>query len=80
MITHGKASISKSKHYNYVCQIPSSILLSSLLVMKEPQGFKSAAKSPEWFAAMEDEIHVLKLNQTWELVPRPPATNMVGSK
>jgi hypothetical protein len=29
---------------------------------------------------MEEEIHALKLNQTWELVPRPPATNVVGSK
>jgi len=48
--------------------------------MKKPQGFKSAAKSPEWLAAMEDEIRSLKLNQTWELVPRPPATNVVRSK
>jgi hypothetical protein len=62
MITRGKAGISKSKHYSYICQIPSSPLLSSLLVMKEPKGFKSAAKSPEWLAAMEDEIHALKLN------------------
>jgi hypothetical protein len=29
---------------------------------------------------MEEEIRALKLNQTWELVPRPPATNVVGSK
>jgi len=80
MITRGKACISKSKHYRYVCQVPSSPLLSSLLVMKEPKGFKSAAKSLEWLAAMDEEIRALKLNQTWELVPRPSATNVVGSK
>ncbi|KAF5477507.1 hypothetical protein F2P56_004141 [Juglans regia] len=80
MLTRGKAGISKPKHYNYVCQLPSSPLLSSLLVMKEPKGFKSAAKSPEWLAAMEDELRALTHNQTWELVPRPSATNVVGSK
>jgi hypothetical protein len=80
MITRGKTGISKSKHYSYVYQILSSPLLSSLLVMREPKGFKSAAKSPEWLAAMEEEIRALKLNQTWKLVPRPPATNVVGSK
>ena len=80
MLTRGKAGISKSKHYSYICQVPSSPLIFSLLVMKEPKGFKSAAKSLEWLAAMDDEIKALKLNQTWELVPRPAATNVVGSK
>jgi len=80
MITRGKTGISKSKHYSYIYKILSSPLLSSLLVMREPKGFKSAAKSPEWLAAMEEEIRALKLNQTWELVPRPPTTNVVGSK
>jgi hypothetical protein len=80
MITRGKTGISKSKHYSYVYQILSSPLLSSLLVMREPKGFKSAAKSPEWLVAMEEEIRALKLNQTWELVSRPPTTNVVGSK
>jgi hypothetical protein len=80
MLTRGRAGISKSKHYNYVCLIPASPLLSSLLAMKEPKGFKSAAKSPEWLAAMDDEICALTHNQTWELVPRPPTTNVVGSK
>ena len=80
MITRGKAGISKSKQYNYICQVPSSPLLFSLLATKEPKGFKSAAKSPGWLAAMDEEIQALKLNQTWELVPRPAATNVVGSK
>lgn len=48
--------------------------------MKEPKLFKSATKSPEWLAAMEDEIRALTHNQTWELVPKPPVTNVVGSK
>jgi len=44
------------------------------------KGFQECCQVPEWLAAMEDEIHALKLNETWELVPRPPATNVVGSK
>jgi len=64
MTTHGKVGISKSKHSNYVCQVPSSPLLFSILVMKELKGFKRAAKTPEWLVAMNDEIHALKLKKT----------------
>jgi len=80
MITRGKTSISKTKHSNYVCQVPSSPLLCSLIVMKEPKGVKSATKIPEWRTAMNEEIHALKLNQTWDLVQRPSAKNVVGAK
>lgn len=79
MLTRGKTSISKSKRSTYFCQILSSLLLSSLLVMKEPKQLKSATKSPEWLATMKDEIRAFNHNQTWELVPRPPTTNVVGS-
>lgn len=48
--------------------------------MKEPNEFKCVVKSPEWLAVMEDEICAFTLNKTWELVLRPPATNVVGSK
>jgi hypothetical protein len=44
------------------------------------KGFKSAAKIPEWLVAMNEEIHALKLNQTWDLVQRSSAKNVVGSK
>jgi len=55
-------------------------LLYALIVTKEPKGFKNAAKIPEWLAAMNEEIHALQLNQTWDLVQRPSAKNVAGSK
>lgn len=29
---------------------------------------------------MEEEMQTLKLNHTWDLVPRPPHNNIIGSK
>ncbi|XP_057467102.1 uncharacterized mitochondrial protein AtMg00820-like [Actinidia eriantha] len=55
-------------------------LLHALLTTLEPQGFKSATKNPAWLAAMDDEIQALHDNCTWDLVPRPPKMNIVGSK
>ncbi|RVW74885.1 Retrovirus-related Pol polyprotein from transposon RE1 [Vitis vinifera] len=58
----------------------SSQLFQALLALKEPRGFKSAAKHPEWLSAMDDEIHALKKNDTWVLVPRPQHHNVVGCR
>ncbi|XP_068663023.1 uncharacterized mitochondrial protein AtMg00810-like [Aristolochia californica] len=57
----------------------SSRLLSALLVSTDPKGFKSAAKNPAWFAAMDEEVRALQNNRTI-LVPRPTNTNIMGSK
>ena len=48
--------------------------------MREPKGFKSAAKHPGRIAAMDEEIQALHKNHTWDLVPKPPNKNVVGSK
>ncbi|RVW77775.1 Retrovirus-related Pol polyprotein from transposon RE2 [Vitis vinifera] len=37
-------------------------------------------KIPHWLKAMQEEIKALIQNRTWDLVPRPPTTNIVGSK
>lgn len=58
----------------------STALLSTLTVASKPRGFKSASKYPEWVAAMQDEIDAIRSNDTWDLVPRPLDTNIVGSK
>lgn len=33
---------------------------------------------PNWCAAMDSEMSSLYSNHTWELVPKPPTTNIVG--
>lgn len=46
----------------------------------EPKIVKTALKHPGWFKAMQEEIHALKLNNTWQLVPREANSNIVGCK
>ena len=60
--------------------VQSSPLIHALLATSEPKGFKSATTNPAWLAAMDDEIKALQTNHTWDLVPRPSNTNIVGSK
>jgi len=37
----------------------------------EPGTYREAAQSPEWCAAMSEELDALARTQTWELVPLP---------
>lgn len=55
-------------------------LLHALLTTSEPRGFKTAAKNPAWLAVIDEELNALRKNYTWDLVPRPSNTNIVGSK
>ncbi|RVW91359.1 Retrovirus-related Pol polyprotein from transposon RE1 [Vitis vinifera] len=80
MITRGKTGIFKPRLYHAMNISSSSQLFQALLALKEPQGFTSAAKHPEWLSAMDDEIHALKKNDTWVLVPRPQHHNVVGCR
>lgn len=65
MVTRSRAGIFKTR---YPLDLASTALLSALVATTEPRGFKSAAKRPEWLAAMQDEIDALRLNQKWDLV------------
>jgi Reverse transcriptase (RNA-dependent DNA polymerase) len=53
-------------------------LLSSL--DHEPSTFTQANQHPHWRQAMADEFTALAANNTWKLVPRPTAQNVIGSK
>ncbi|GKG17878.1 putative zinc finger, CCHC-type containing protein, partial [Tanacetum coccineum] len=48
----------------------SHALHAALFSLVQPKVFKSAAKHPQWMAAMHDEMEALKQNCTWTLVPR----------
>nr|GEV39619.1 putative zinc finger, CCHC-type [Tanacetum cinerariifolium] len=80
MVTRSKAGIYKSKHFADFSLLSSSALHHALFASMESKGFKSAAKDPKWYVAMCDEMAALKQNGTWDLVPRPPWSNVVGWK
>lgn len=76
MTTRSKAGIFKPRHFADLTHVAKPALFAA----KEPKGFKTAAKDPKWYAAMCDEMKALRLNATWDLVPRPANSNIVGSK
>ena len=69
---HGMITCAKLK------QNPSLALHVSSTSLTEPKTLKSALKQPK--ATKQEEIDALQHNNTWNLVPRPPNTNIIGSK
>jgi hypothetical protein len=45
-----------------------------------PSSVRTALADPHWRRAMEEEYAALLANHTWDLVPRPPGTNVVTGK
>jgi hypothetical protein len=45
-----------------------------------PRSYRAALADPHWRAAMEQEYAALIGNNTWDLVPRPPHSNVVTGK
>jgi hypothetical protein len=45
-----------------------------------PKSFRAALVDPNWCAGMEEQYRTLISNSTWDLVARPPDTNVVSGK
>ena len=45
-----------------------------------PSSVRSALADPNWRRAMGEEYEALLINHTWDLVPRPPGSNVVTGK
>jgi hypothetical protein len=45
-----------------------------------PSSVRTTLADPHWRRAMEEEYATLLANHTWDLVPRPPGTNVVTGK
>jgi len=80
MVTRAKNGIVKPRTIHSLSALSSPSWFQAHLAIKEPRGFKSAIKHPEWLSAMDDEIAALKQNNTWRLVPRPHNHNVVGCR
>jgi hypothetical protein len=57
-------------------------LYHAMLLSLVPQSYRAALADadPNWQATMEDEFSSFLENNTWDLVPRPPAANLVTGK
>ncbi|GKE91206.1 retrovirus-related pol polyprotein from transposon RE1, partial [Tanacetum coccineum] len=80
MTTRSRARNFKTKHIADLAKLNKSALHVAPLSHKEPKGYKSAAKNSKWVATMNNEMSALWSNNTWDLVPRPATSNVVGSK
>ncbi|KAL4362450.1 hypothetical protein GQ457_04G012430 [Hibiscus cannabinus] len=50
------------------------------LGVEEPQTYEQAFEDKRWQQAMENEMSMIKKNQTWELVDRPNDRKVIGVK
>ena len=48
--------------------------------VEEPGNFEEAIKHDVWKTAMQEEIHVIEKNKTWELVKKPQDKEVIGVK
>ena len=46
--------------------------------MSEPKSYVEAAKDANWRAVMEEEMHTLVENETWDLVDAPKSVKVIG--
>ena len=45
--------------------------MAKVAIVHEPESYTKVAKDSNWQKAMEEEIHALTKNETWDLVDVP---------
>ena len=48
--------------------------------VREPENYAEVAKDANWRAAMEEEMHALAENETWDLVDAPKGVKLIGCR
>jgi len=51
-----------------------------LLSMTEPATVDEALLDDGWILAMQEELNQFQRNDVWDLVPKPPQKNIIGTK
>ena len=56
-------------HYAYMTRVAK---------VREPESYAEASKDANWRVAMEEEMHALVENETWDLVDAPKGGKPIG--
>jgi hypothetical protein len=48
--------------------------------VREPESYAEAAEDTNWRAAMEEKMHALAENRTWDLVDTPKGVKLIECK
>ena len=51
-----------------------------VLEVRDPESYAEVAKDANWRAAMEEEMHALAENETWDLVDAPKGVKPIGCR
>ena len=54
--------------------------MSRVAEVREPESYAEAANEANWRAAMEEEMHTLAENETWDLVDAPKGVKAIGCR
>jgi hypothetical protein len=58
-------------HYAYMTRVAE---------VREPGSYEEAAEDANWRTAMEEEMHALAENETWDLVDAPKGVTPIGCR
>ena len=48
--------------------------------LREPESYAEVAKDANWRVAIEEEMHALAENETWDLVDAPKGVKLIGCR
>ena len=69
------------KRYGYNAYIAHDYAyMVKITAMREPESYAEAAKDLNWQKAMEEEMHALTENETWDLVDVPNGMKWIGCR
>jgi hypothetical protein len=75
MVTHHAAGVTKP-----VDRLQLSVAINPPTLSLVSTSVWSALTDPQWRCTMDEEYEALLSKNTWDLVPRPPGTNVATSK
>ncbi|KAA0043140.1 F5J5.1 [Cucumis melo var. makuwa] len=73
---HSGITTRKKERIDYAKMVANVCYTSTL----EPRNVTVALTDEHWILAMQKELLQFDRNQVWELVPKPPHTNIIGTK